>query len=1002
MKFSYDWVKNPEIFSVNVMEPHSDHRIFQSEQELVNKKSSFYQDLNGEWLFHYGMNYENSIQGFEIDNFDCSHWDTIMVPGHIQLQGYDKPQYVNQMYPWDGVEELLPGDIPSNFNPVGSYVKYIDLSRDFLQESLYISFQGVESSFALWINGAFVGYSEDSFTPSEFCITDYMREGSNKIAVQVFKWSSGSWLEDQDFWRFSGIFRDVYLYTTPKIHVRDFFLKTQLSQDFKKATITIDLDVIQKEEGRIDFFIYDQQDKICTGTVDAKAQYIETIIEQPKLWSSDTPHLYQLLLYVYDERKELQEIVPYRFGVRSFEIKNGIMELNGKRIVFKGVNRHEFSCNKGRAITEEEMLQDILIMKQNNINAVRTSHYPNQSFFYDLCDEYGLYVIDEANLETHGTWQMPNGDVKIDYVLPGDRTEWLSAVLARANAMLQRDKNHSSILMWSCGNESHGGKNIFEMSQLFRKLDPTRLVHYEGISRDRRYNDTSDMESRMYVPADTIKKYLEENKDKPYISCEYAHAMGNSLGALRKYTDLTVSEPQYQGGFIWDFIDQTLTNTNAHGEEYQAYGGDFFDRPADYNFCANGLVHSNRTLTSKMNEVKYQYQDIQIQVSADSIDIHNQSLYRNTNEYDCMIQLKKNGIVLKQENVIVDILPLTRGKIANPFDVGIEPGEYIVLVSFFLKKEEKWAEKGHEVAFGEYRYSIGNLELPSDTKPPTLIQGDYNIGVRGEDFHILFSRTKGGMVSYQINGRELISEMPKPNFWRAPTENDQGNAMAFRYGYWKLASLYSQILTTQAMVVDNKVRVTVDTLLGSTDGVTCNIQYDIDNQGEIEVTLNYKAAAGFSPMPEFGMLFKMPVEYDKLWWYGKGPEDSYWDRHEGNKIGCYSNYVKDNMESYAYPQESGNKTYVQHARITNEQGYGFEIKGKDLNLNVLPYTPHEIENADHPYQLQKSDYSVVRVAQYQMGVGGDNSWGACTHDEFLIPSDRDMTFTFVLKGIDSE
>ena len=479
--FDYQKVKDPRYFRDGRLDAHSDHPYYASAQEAEAGENLFMESLNGLWKFHYARNYGSAIPGFESMDYDCRSWEDIRVPAHIQMEGYDVPQYANTQYPWEGHEEIIPGEIPERFNPVASYVKYFEVPEQMKGRRLFISFQGAESGLALWLNGHFVGYSEDTFTPSEFELTDYVQEGENKLAAQVFKWTSSSWCEDQDFYRFSGIYRDVYLYTVPDVHIRDLRIRAIPDETLTKGTLEIRTEAWG--EGKAEICLSKDR-QTFQGAFDLKDGGITMEIDNPALWSAEDPQLYDLTIQVYDKEGNLQEYIPERVGFRRFEMKDRIMTLNGKRIVFKGVNRHEFSSVTGRHVSEEELIKDLKTMKQNNINAIRTCHYPDASPLYRLCDEYGLYLIDETNLESHGSWDTVEASGDFSPVVPCDRPEWQDMMLDRANSMYQRDKNHPAILIWSCGNESFGGKDIFEMSQFFRKEDPTRLVHYEGIFHD--------------------------------------------------------------------------------------------------------------------------------------------------------------------------------------------------------------------------------------------------------------------------------------------------------------------------------------------------------------------------------------------------------------------------------------------------------------------------------------------------------------------------------------
>ena len=1011
--FDYSLVKDSQYFKDGRMDAHSDHTYYRDGEEAQEKATSFRYDLNGIWKFHYARNYGSAISGFEKEEYCCRDWDDIRVPAHIQMEGYDAPQYANVQYPWEGHEDIHPGEIPEHFNPVASYVKYFEVPEEMQGKRLFISFQGAESGIALWLNGQFVGYSEDSFTPSEFELTEYVKEGENKLAAQVFKWTASSWCEDQDFYRFSGIYRDVYLYTVPEVHVYDLQIRAIPDETLSAAALEIRTNTWGK--GTVKITLSKDGETVIE---DKKALDGEEIyswkVEDPVLWSAEDPQLYDLVLEVYNEAEELQEVVPQKIGFRRFEMKDGIMTLNGKRIVFKGVNRHEFSSVSGRHVSEEELRKDLKTMKQNNINAIRTCHYPDASLIYQLCDEYGIYMIDETNLESHGSWDVAEFTKDYTYVVPHDKPEWLDMMLDRVNSMYQRDKNHAAILIWSCGNESFGGKDIFEMSQFFHKEDPTRLVHYEGLCHDRRYNDTSDMESQMYPSVEAIKEFLAKDSSKPFICCEYTHAMGNSCGAMHKYTDLTDTEPKYQGGFIWDYIDQSIYKKDRYGKEFQAYGGDFGERPTDYNFSGNGIAYGgNRDASPKMQEVKFNYQNITAEVSADSVKVINKNLFVSTDIFDCKVTVAKNGKVIHKAFLATAVAPLSEETYVLPLAKEEKPGEYTVTVSFHLKEDKAWAEAGHEVAFGQYVYQV---EEPKKTCPEgvKVIRSTHNIGVRGAHFEVLFSVLNGGLVSYKYAGKEMIEAIPKPNFWRAPTDNDSGNLMGMRYGQWKLASMYlshkdfrqgayGPANMPEVEVNEKSVKVSYTYIMPTTPTSECKLSYEIFGDGRVKTTLTYDPVKELGDMPEFGVIFKFNADYDRVEWYGLGEAETYADRKKGAKLGIYANKVADNIARYMVPQECGAKEEVRWAKVTDRKGRGMLFEMDENNgpmmFSALPYTPHEMENAMHPYELPEVHYTVVRVAKDQMGIGGDDSWGARTHEEYLLKTDKKMEFSFVFKGL---
>lgn len=1029
MSFEIKKIHDPKFFKENCMSAHSDHISYADEKEAEEKKSSFRLPLDGIWKFHYAKNYAQAVTGFEAEDFDCKCWDDIRVPAHIQMEGYDIPQYVNIQYPWDGREDVWRDTVPSEFNPVASYVKYFTLPEGFMKNGLYISFQGVESGFALWLNGQYVGYSEDSFTPSEFDLTPYVKEGENKLAVQVFKWTSSSWCEDQDFYRFSGIFRSVYLYTMPKVHVYDLkvqpvvdeavlnadLLVTMQMRGEGKARLTLtgsrNYSVLEEKEEQI---IFSEELPVSEGEV-----HFEKEVKKPDLWSAEIPNLYTLTIECFDQNGERSELVSQRIGFRRFEMKDGIMTLNGKRIVFKGVNRHEFSSKTGRAVTREEVLKDIVTMKQNNINAIRTCHYPDASIIYDLCDEYGLYMIAENNLESHGSWDAAmHGSVPKDTIVPGDNMDWEPMMLDRVNSCYQRDKNHPAVLIWSVGNESYGGKVIFNMSEKFRALDPYRLVHYEGIFNDRRYEATSDMESQMYTSVENVKKFLAEHKEKPFIMCEYTHAMGNSCGAMHKYTDLTDTEPRYQGGFIWDYIDQSILKKDRYGKDFQAYGGDFLERPTDYNFSGNGICYGgDRDPSPKMQEVKFNYQNISVLFEKDGrFTVVNKNLFAGTDQFRCVAVLQKNGVVIKKQEIKTAVPPLSSSDYEIPFAVLRADGqdqkkeepdvEYALTVSFLLKEDRSWADAGHEVAFGQKIYKKSTV-FHASQKPIRVVHGKVNIGVKGEDFDCLFSMLNGGLVSYRYAGKEMIEKIPMPNFWRAPVDNDNGSMAPARYAQWKIASMYISHrnggmfdnVPTKVEEKDNTVKITYTYFMPTTPSSKCEVSYTVFGDGTIETKLMYDPVEGLPDMPEFGMMFQFDADYDNLTWYGMGPDETYADRRHGAKLGIYSNKVADNMAKYLVPQECGNKVGVRYARLVDAKGRGILFEGDELSFSALPYTPHELENAAHVYELPQVHHTIVRVAMAQMGVGGDDSWGSWVHPEYHIDATKPLEFTFRFRGI---
>ncbi len=1001
--FDYTILDDPRRFAEHRMPGHSDHRFFDPDgAEPVCS-------LNGDWFYRWSPNVaeaQRALAGFERSETDCTGWDTIRVPGHVELQGHGAPQYVNIQYPWDGAEALRPGDTPTRYNPVSTYVRSFTLPERFRGRRVYLSFQGAESALAVWLNGTYIGFGEDAFTPSEFEVTDALTEGENKLAVQVFRYTCASWCEDQDFFRFSGLFRDVLLYAIPRVHVFDLDLRQSVEADLSCAALRVT--PAATAPGRAVCTLFDGSKAVArvAGALDAALTFR---VPHPRLWSAEEPTLYRLEIEVLDADDVPTERIEEQIGFRRFEIRDGLMLLNGRRIVFRGVNRHEFSAQNGRCVTEAETERDIITMKRNNINAIRCSHYPNQTFFYRLCDRYGLYVIDETNLEAHGSWSMlAAGQITNDEHVPGDNPDWEARLVSRAESMLRRDRNHACVLIWSCGNESYGGTNFQAISRYFHRMDD-RPVHYEGATVDTRHPEISDIFSNMYFPAEEIRDLLARDSSKPAISCEYGHAMGNSFGGQDRYIRLSEEVPAYQGGFIWDYIDQALLTRDRFGQPYLGYGGDFDDRPCDYDFSGDGLVYADTRVPSpKMQEVKYLYQPLRIEVGRDSVTVRNRSLFTNSAAYACRVTLAREGKTLSEAPLATAAAPGAAETYPLPLSLPDAPGEYTVTVSFHLREDTLWAEKGHEIAFGQGVF--GQYEpAPGRIQHMEIIEGGWNIGFRGEEFQILFSKLHGGLISYRYKGRELLQSIPAPNFWRAPTANDRGNFLAARRGQWKLASQYLTAKEIPATLGPDWTRpagcrregnaVIYTYLMPTAPQTACTLRYTVEPDGTVEATLESDAPLSLGAPIEFGLLFKMRADCDRVRWYGLGPAETYADRKQGAKLSVYENRVADNMAGYLVPQECGAKQGVRWASVTDEGGLGLLFMGDGMQFSALPYTPFELENAAHPHELSPAHYTVIRAALGSLGVGGDDSWGRLTLPQYELDA-APLRFTCRFRAVD--
>ncbi len=928
-----NWINDLTVFQINRINAHSDHVFYENIEDLNAQNKTLYKSLNGYWKMNFSENLQIAPDSFYKIDSDVSNFDDVIVPAHVEMQGCDKIHYVNVMYPWDGKTFLRPPVVDMIDNPVLSYVKYFDLPKNFADKKTCINFEGIEQAFCVWLNGEFIGYSEDSFTPSHFDLSKFVKEKSNKLCVQVYKRSSAAWLEDQDFFRFSGIFRNVTIYAKPKVHIEDLWIKQNVNEDFSTGSLSVNVKISGINKPNLTLELYDNSQNLLFNQTPEFTYVEKTKIEKSendiayysclpiqlsnlKLWSTKAPNLYKLIIIVKDENGNACEYISQKIGFRRFEIKNKVMLLNGERLIINGVNRHEWHPRKGRAIDESDMLKDIEIFKANNINAVRTSHYPNQSLWYELCDEAGIMVMDETNLESHGTWQKL-GVTEPSWNVPGDLPEWRDNVVDRAVSMFERDKNHASILWWSCGNESYAGECILAMANFFRAKDSSRIVHYEGAYWRQDYRHITDVESRMYAYPKEIEEYMQGDFDKPYLLCEYMHNMGNSIGGMESYINLLDKYESYQGGFIWDYIDQAVY-TKKGEKEVLCYGGDFADRPSDYNFSGNGIVFADRTPKPAMQEVRYWYST-------------------------------------KEERAIHD------SKNAN---------------------------------------AITNLQndiIINNKQSFKVIHGDFNVGVKGQNFEFIFSLVEGGPVSIKYKDYEWIYRAAKPTYHRAPTENDTANGFLQKSAIWKTADLYQKFIDVKIdETIKNEVSITYiyDTLTSA----KTHVKYTVYCDGTIKVTLSLSPENKLPQLSVFGLQFATQEKISNYSYTGYSGE-TYTDRYKSGEFAVHSYKVE--MPDYLVPQECACHVYSKNFMLKADATHTlkFYAANEYFHFSVLDNSAHELENAMHKYELPNAERTFVRVMSKMRGVGGINTWGADVEEAYHIDANDDINLEFYIKGL---
>ncbi len=1013
-----DWM-NPEVTGINVEPPHVTLVPFQdfaTARDGIREKSTSFMLLNGPWKFSWSAKPADRPLEFYRPEYPVSLWNTITVPGNWQLQGYDIPIYLNSGYPF----RIDPPRIPEAFNPVGSYRREFFLPKEWTGRTVFLHFDGVESAFYVWINGQKVGFGKDSRTPVEFNISPYLREGTNMLAVEVYRWSDGSYLECQDFWRLSGIFRDVYLFATPDVHIRDFEVRCELDDASRHAMLSVTASVknfgtTPAREPIVEVTLLDPDGKPVGGDVLMRGSGVylapgaETIVpmhsrvKAPLLWSAENPSLYTVILAL----RAGNEVLEYErcdFGFRNVAMRGGHLLLNGQPILIKGVNRHEHDPDAGHYVTHASMLKDILLMKQNNINTVRTSHYPNAPEWYELCDRYGLYVIDEANIESHGMGYKPE-------VTLANRPEWRAAHLNRIQRMVERDKNHSCVILWSMGNEAGDGTNFEAASAWIHQRDPSRPVHYERAG----LRPHTDIYCPMYSPPSHLLEYASRKQDRPLILCEYAHAMGNSVGNLQEYWNVIESHDQLQGGSIWDWVDQGIRKRDAAGKEFWAFGGDFGEPETDGNFCCNGLVLPDRTVTPKLLEVNKVYQNVGFTATRlpdHQITIHNKHFFSTLDAYDLAWDILEDGKRVETGRVrMPEIAPRADAGVTIPWktDTRRHGFEYHLVVEALLREATLWGEKGHIVAREQ-------IQLPSAPEPAPLgsaampplevLEKPDRVTVTGSGFVLLFEPKGGTLLSWTKHGKEVLVDGPVLHFWRAPTDNDFGNGMPERCAVWRAAST-GRIPASFTVRKENAATVRVQTEQALPDARSrTRTTYTIYGSGDVIVECRLVPGdASLPELPRFGIRMHVPLRFEAMEWFGRGPHENYCDRKTGAFVGRYAMSIADQQMPYVSPQEYGTRSDVRWVALRSADGSGILAVGlPTMGFSVLPYTTEDLtletRGGKHPGEIPRRGFLEWCIDASQMGVGGDDSWGALPHPQYRIPA-RELSYRFRLRPFDA-
>lgn len=1031
-KTPHDW-ENPEVFEINKEAPRASYIPFISKEKAMEDEkfnSSLLQSLNGTWKFHLAQNpYERPAFFFKED-FCVKKWDNIKVPANWELEGFDIPIYTNVKYP----HEKTPPTIQKHYNPVGSYKRTFTIPTDWNEKEVFIHFGAVSSAMYIWVNGEQVGYSEDSKTPAEFNITQFLKKGENQLAVEVYRWSDASYMEDQDFWRLSGMTRDVYLMARTPQHLRDYTVTSSLDDNYTNGQFALDIEMSSDEKATVEVELLRQGKQVFSAQKEVSAKQLRFDTELPKVnkWTAETPELYDLFITIKTANGQT-EVIKQDVGFRRVEIKGNTLLINGQYVYIKGANLHEHHDVNGHVVGKETMMKDIDMIRNFNLNAIRTSHYPQPEEWYKLCNEYGVYLVDEANIESHGLGAVHQGGFnKKEHI--AYREEWVNAHLYRINNMYQRDKNQPSIVIWSMGNECGNGIAFEKGYELMKKLDSSRPVQFEQAQK----GDHSDIFCPMYATIKRMEKYAKEDNSQPLIQCEYAHAMGNSVGNLQDYWDVIEANECMQGGFIWDWVDQGLLTTNEAGEEYWAYGGDFGpkDVPSDGCFCINGLVNPVRDANPHLYEVKKVYQYVGFKatdLAKGKFIITNKYAFTNLSKYDLSYTVLANGEIVKEGKIkSLDLAPYASAKVSIDYGVKAKANtEYFVNIYAKQGQDERMIKAGHILAYEQFRLPFSqDITTAKPAKGKVKFNADEikksgnDITIGGEQATLeagntvyTFDVEKGQLASIKVAGKEMLLQQVAPNFWRAPIDNDFGNDLHKRAKVWRRVE-ERMACTSQILNHEGNVSLTfAHQILNDEKVAVANLKtkYSIGSEGELNVVNDFAMIGDELPeIPRYGATLLMPKDYANISWYGRGPQENYSDRKTGALVGIYSGTVAEQYFPYIRPQENGNKCDMRWMKITDEDGHGLQFTGAPtIDGGAQHYIMEDFESMErtdgrqiegvdvinrHSDDVKERDMTVVNIDFMQMGVGGDNSWGAWTHAQYRL-TEKKYSYTYTIKPI---